>query len=69
MRRIAWNLGLDGRTWGGLWWVSLGGVECSCILGSLIVRWDVWELVGEKMVVDDLHFWVLCTHFRWGLGW
>ena len=46
-----------------------GGVECSCMLGSLIVRWDVWELVGEKMVVDDLHFWALCTHFGWGLGW
>ena len=38
---------------GGLLWGERGTPTCQI---HLIMHWDVWVLVGDKMIGDDLHF-------------
>ena len=46
---MAWNIGLDARLWGGMWWVTLGEAGNSFMSDSL-------NCVRPKTIDNDPHF-------------
>ena len=44
---ICMELRLSSEIVGNLWWVSVACVGYSCISGCFVVRWDLWEPLGQ----------------------